>query len=70
MSVNTTTSFSPFQIVYGLEAIFPIEFQISSLMFAVELFPYTSPLKERLLYLQQLNEKCRDVSLASEAHKK
>jgi hypothetical protein len=32
---------------------------------AVQLLPDTSPLEERLLYLEQ----CRDVALANEAHK-
>ena len=32
--------------------------------------PDTSPLEERLLYIEQLDEKCRDVALANEAHKK
>ena len=69
-SVKTTTSFSPFQLVYGLEAVLPIECQITSLKLAVQLFPDTSPLEERLLYLEQLDEQCHDVALANEAHKK
>jgi hypothetical protein len=36
---------------------------------AVDLFPDTSLLEERLLYLKQLNEQCRDAALANEAHK-
>jgi hypothetical protein len=36
---------------------------------AVQLLPDTSPLEERLVYLEQLNEQCRDVALANEAHK-
>jgi hypothetical protein len=68
-SVNTAIDFSPFQLVYGLEAVLPIECQISSLKLAVQLLPDTSPLEEQLLYLEQLNEQCRDVALANEAHK-
>jgi hypothetical protein len=68
-SVKTTTSFSPFQLVYGLEAILPIECQIPSLKLVVQLLPDTSPLEEWLLYLQQLNEQCHDVALTNEAHK-
>jgi transposase InsO family protein len=56
MSIKTTNSFSPFQLVYGLESVFPIECQIPSLNLAVHLFPYTSPLEESLLYLEQLYE--------------
>jgi hypothetical protein len=67
--VNTSTSFSPFQLIYGLEAVFPRECQILSLKLVVELFPDTSPLEERLLYLKKIDEKLRDEALASEAHK-
>jgi hypothetical protein len=70
MSVNTTSGFSPFQVIYGLEEVFPIECQIPLLKLAIELLPDTSPLEERLLYLEHLDEKHRDVSLANEAHKK
>ena len=69
MSVKTATSFSPFQLVYGMEAVFPIECQIPSLKLVVQLFPDTSPLEERLVYLEQLNEQCRDAALANKAHK-
>jgi hypothetical protein len=64
-SVKTATSFSPFQLVYGLEAVFPIECQIPSLKLVVQLFPDTSPLEERLVHL----EKHHDAALANEAHK-
>ena len=65
MSVNTATSFSPFQLVYELEAVLPIECQITSLKLAVQLFPDTSPLEERLVYFEQHH----DAALANEAHK-
>jgi hypothetical protein len=68
-SVNITTSFSPFQLVYGLEVVFPIECQIPSLKLAVQLFPDTSPLEERLVHLEKLNEQHCDAALANEAHK-
>jgi hypothetical protein len=69
MFVKTTTSFSPFQLVYGLEVVLPTECQISSLKLAVQLLLDTSPLEEWLLYLVQLNEQHRDAALANEAHK-
>jgi hypothetical protein len=69
MSVKTATGFSPFQIVYGLEAFLPIECQIPSLKLVVQLLPDTSPLEERLVHLEKLDEQCHDVSLANEAHK-
>jgi hypothetical protein len=62
-SVKTATSFSPFQLVYGLEAVFPIECQIPSLKLAVELLPDTTPLEEHLLYLEQLDEQASRCSL-------
>jgi hypothetical protein len=46
MSVKTATGFSPFQLVYGLEAVLPIECHILSLKLAVQLLPDTSPLEE------------------------
>jgi hypothetical protein len=54
--IKTTTIFSPFQLVYRLEVVFPIECQIPSLKLAVEILPYTTLLEECILYLKQLNE--------------
>jgi hypothetical protein len=68
-SIKTATGFSPFQLVYGLEVVFPIECQIPSLKFAVQLFPDTSPLEEWLVHLEQLDEQRCDAALANEAHK-
>jgi hypothetical protein len=68
-SVKTATDFSPFQLVYVLEAVFPIECQIPSPKLAVQLLPDTSPLEERLVHLEQHNEQCCDAALANEAHK-
>jgi transposase InsO family protein len=70
MFVKTATNFSPFQLVYRLEAVFPIECQIPSLKLAVQLFSDTSPLEENLLYLNQFNEQRRDAAFPNEAHKK
>jgi hypothetical protein len=53
---KTATVFSPFQLVYGLEAVFPIECQIPYLKLEVELLPNTTMLEECLVYLEQLNE--------------
>ena len=69
-TVKTSTGFSPFQLVYGLEAVLPIECEIPSLKLTVELLPNTSPEEERLLYLTLLDETRRNVALANEAHKK
>jgi hypothetical protein len=69
-SFKSSTGFTPFQLVYGIEAIFPIECEIPSLKLAVELLPNTSAEEERLLYLMQLDETRRDVSLVIETQKK
>jgi hypothetical protein len=69
MSVKNETSFSPFQLIYGMEAVLPIECQIPSLKLVVHLFPDTSPLEEQFLYLKQLNEQRCDAALSNEAHK-
>ena len=45
-STKTTTSFTPFRLVHSVELVLPIEFQIPSLRFMVELLPDTSPLEE------------------------
>ena len=69
-SVKIATGFTPFQLVYGLEAVLPIQCQIPSLQLAVELLPDTSIEEEIYLYLNNLDETQRDASLANEAHKK
>ena len=55
-SMKTTTGFSPFHLVYGLEAILPIHFHIPSLKLAIELLPNTSTEEEIFLYLNNLDE--------------
>ena len=60
----------PFHIVYGLEAVLPIQCQIPSLQLAVELLPDTSAEEEIFLYVSNLDETWRDATLANEAHKK
>eukprot|EP00253_Pinus_taeda_P003511 PITA_03511 len=63
------TGFTPFQLVYGLEATLPIKCEIPSLKLAIELLPDTTPVEERLLYLEWLDETHRLASLAIEAQK-
>jgi transposase InsO family protein len=55
-SVKSAMGFTPFRLVYGVEAILPIEFEIPSLKLVVELLPNTSAEEERLLYLMRLDE--------------
>eukprot|EP00253_Pinus_taeda_P021675 PITA_21675 len=70
MSVKTATTFSPFQLVYGLESIFPMECEIPSLKLVVELIPDTYSLEEHLIHLEHFDEQCRDATTINEAHKK
>ena len=69
-SVKTTTGFTPFQLVYGLEAVLPIQCQIPSLKLVVEHLPDTSAEEEIFLYLNNLDKTRRDAALAIDAHKK
>ena len=69
-SVKIATGFSPFQLVYSVEAIFLIECVIPSLKLVVQLLPETSALEARLVELEQLDETRKDVAIANEAHKR
>ena len=69
-TVNTSTGFTPFQLVYELEATLPIECEIPSLNLTVELFPNTTIHEEQFLYLNKLDETHCNVALANEAHKR
>ena len=69
-TVKKTTGFTPFQLVYGLEVVFPIECEIPYLKLVIKLLPNTIAKEEHFVYLTKLDETCRDVSLANESHKK
>ena len=69
-AVKTATGFSPYQLVHGVDSIFPVECKIPSLKLAVELLSDTSPLEERLVHLEQLDEKRRDALVALEVNKR
>jgi hypothetical protein len=69
-SVKTVTRFTPFQLVYGIEVILPIECKIPSLKLKVEILPHISSREEHVLLLTRLDETCRDVSLVNETYKK
>ena len=70
MTVKKTTGFTPFQLVYGLEVVFPIECEIPYLKLHVELLPNTTVEEECFIYLTNLDEMHRDASLSNESHKK
>jgi hypothetical protein len=55
-SVKSATGFTPFQLVYGVESILPIECKIPYLKLVVEILPNTSTEEECLLYLMRLEE--------------
>ena len=69
-STKNATGFTPFQLVYGLEAVLPIECEILSLQLAIELLPATFEEEKHFLYLAQLDETRRTATLVVEAHKK
>ena len=69
-TIKTSTSFTPFQLVYELEATLPIECEIPYLKLVVELLPNTTIDEERFLYLNKLDETRRDATLANEVHKR
>jgi hypothetical protein len=69
-SMKSATGFTPFQLVYGIEVVMPIECEILSLKLVVELLPNTSVKEERLLYLMRLDETCHDATLVIETQKK
>ena len=69
-SVKTAIGFTPFHLVYDLEAVLPIEYEILSLQLAIELLPATSEEEKHFLYLAQLDETRCIAALAAEAHKK
>ena len=67
--VKTTTGFSPYQLVHGVESVFLVECEIPSLNLAIELLPDTFPLVERLVHLEQLDEQRRDDLMDLEVNK-
>jgi hypothetical protein len=69
-SVKSAIGFTPFQLVYGLEAILSIECEIPSLKLSVKLLPNTYVEEERMLYIMQLDKTRRDATLVIEAQKK
>ena len=69
MTVKNATRFTPFHLVYGLEAVLLVEFENQSLKLSIEIFPNTTAKQERFLYLTQLDESHRNDALTNEAHK-
>ena len=63
-AVKTATSFSPYQLVHGVESVLLVECEIPSLKLSIEILPDTSALEERLVHLYHLDEQRRDVVVA------
>ena len=61
--------FSPFQLFHGVEAVTPVECKIPYLNIAIHVLNNTTELEERLLHLENLDERCRDALIANETHK-
>jgi hypothetical protein len=68
--VKTVIGFTPFQMVYAVYVVLPIECEIPSLKLTIEIMPHTSVEEERFLYLTKLEETCRDATLINETYKK
>ena len=68
--MRNETRFTPFQLVYGLEAIFPIQCEISSLKLTVDLLPDTSIEEACLINLIHIDETRHEAALANKAHKR
>ena len=68
-NVKTVTGLSPFQLIHGVEAITPVECEISSLKITIHVLPDTTELEECLVHLEHLDEQRRDVLTANQAHK-
>ena len=69
-TIKTSAGFTPFQLVYRLEATLPIRCEIPSLKPVVELLPNTTTEEERFLYFNKLDETHQDATLANEVHKR
>ena len=70
ISIKTATGFTPFPLVFGEEAVLPIECEIPSLHLAVELLPDTQPLEQWLIMLECSFEDRRVALQTLEATKK
>ena len=68
-SVRNATRFTPIQLVYDLEDIFPIQCEIPSLKLVIDLLPNTLEEEARLFNLIHLDEMRREPQSANESHK-
>ena len=68
--VKDVTSFAPFQLVYGIVAILPIECEIPSMKLAIELLPKSLELEKKLIYLKQLKKIHWGIATSNDVHKR
>ena len=68
-NVKTTTGFSPFQLIHGVEVVTLVKYEIPSLNIDIHVLPDMTELEERLLHLEHLDEQRRDALTSNEAHK-
>jgi len=69
-AIKTTTSFTPFHLVHGIEATLPIKCEIPTLRTVIELLTEKGPTEKCLLTLESLNEDRRSSLQHNEATKK
>ena len=68
-AVKNATSFSPYQLVHGVESVLLVECEIPSLKLAIEILPNSSTLEERVVHLEHIDELRRDSLVALEVNK-
>jgi hypothetical protein len=70
MAMKIATGFTLFHLVHGVEATLPIECEITTLHTTIEILPDISPMEQRLLNLESLDEDHRSSLQHNEAAKK
>lgn len=70
ISARNATGFTPFQFVYSLESVLPIQCEISSLKLTIDLLPDTSKEEAHFLELIHMDETYHNAAFPNEVHKK
>lgn len=68
--VKSSAGFTPFQLVYRVEVVLPIECEIPNIHISIELLTDTQPLEQRLVQLDLIDEIWQESLQKNEAHKK
>lgn len=68
-TTKTTIGFTPFHLIHGIESVIPIECEILTLQMVLNVLPDITPLEQRLLHLEHLNEDWWASLQHEEAHK-